>query len=409
MIVPAFCVLISCVLGNVIQIPVDVVDNGPAMDSEEDRLQNLGLFYQRSINNTRFRYLQLYNPTQFLFSYQDTIYTGTVYVGTPPQRFSVVLDTGSSNFWVPDTSCTGDACKKKRRFNSLASSTYQSTNKRWDIKYGTGDANGFGAKETVGFGGNFSVLKADVGLATRISDFFKNKPLDGILGLAFPRLNKHGTPVFLSAYQQKLIDKKIFTVWMHAVSVRSNGRIGGQITYGGIDETNCNDTIRYIPMLDLTYWIFRTTKFFVDNKEISGSWKAISDTGTSLNHFPEKIYNLILSEIGAKYDSDRDMYYVGCHKRFSYGFESNGERFEIDFENTVLRIRSSCYITIAKMNNNIAPGMPDIIFGVPMIRQYCQVYDMEKERLGFAVANHAGGRRVLVGLIMALYVLLKDL
>ncbi len=38
--------------------------------------------------------------------WEDLEYVGNVTTGTPMQTFQVILDTGSANYWVPDTTCT---------------------------------------------------------------------------------------------------------------------------------------------------------------------------------------------------------------------------------------------------------------------------------------------------------------
>ena len=51
-------------------------------------------------------------------------YYGTISVGTPPQSFQVLLDTGSSCFWVSSGKCLPNVCYSHKRYFSNKSSTY---------------------------------------------------------------------------------------------------------------------------------------------------------------------------------------------------------------------------------------------------------------------------------------------
>lgn len=71
----------------------------------------------------------------------DAQYYGPVTIGTPPQNFKFLFDTGSSNLWIPDKAC--EHCSSNsihNSFDTTKSTSFQTNGTDFSIKCGTGTA-----------------------------------------------------------------------------------------------------------------------------------------------------------------------------------------------------------------------------------------------------------------------------
>ncbi|KHN88385.1 Aspartic protease 6 [Toxocara canis] len=241
--------------------------------------------------------------SQGVNGYDDLEYVGNITVGTPAtQHFIVALDTGSANFWIPDSTCTTPSCYYKNVFNANASSTYSVDGRQWQALYGDGsNANGFLGIDAMTFGGvGESQLRVEnqiFGQAIYV-DGFDFDPIDGILGLGFTFLaDSFVVPPVINAIAQNLLDEPIFTVWMKRVGKQQNA-YGGQFTYGGQDPEHCEPIIAYQQLSIAGYWQFRMRAVGVGNYLNRKGWDTVADTGTSFIGGPKYIIDLIATALG---------------------------------------------------------------------------------------------------------------
>ncbi|KAH7723274.1 ASP-1 protein [Aphelenchoides avenae] len=350
---------------------------------------------------TRFqKWQKLKTGSQPFIDYYDEAYQGNITIGTPPQDFTVVLDTGSSNLWVIDVSCTSQRCQgypdsgfKKRHFDKSKSTTYVNNGEYFEIQYGSGSCYGYLGADTTSFGG-LTDLSQTFGIAQDIADVFGYQQMDGILGLGWPAISEDNV---LPPMQQILgqLDAPIFTVWLDRHVKPSAGVTGGLITYGALDTVNCDNSWNYVPLSAENWWTFPIDGFKVGKYKRKGTQQVISDTGTSYLATPDREFQDILKATGAEYDFGSDEYTLDCDKKglpdivltmggIDYPIKSTEYVIDIDLG------KNKCALAVFSAGSGPVndPTNPLWILGDTFIRPFCNVYDIGKKRIGFAKAHH---------------------
>ncbi|KAF3789437.1 Aspartic proteinase A1 [Nymphaea thermarum] len=236
-----------------------------------------------------------------LKNYLDAQYFGEIGVGSPPQKFTVIFDTGSSNLWVPSAKCYFSvACYFHSKYKASLSSTYQKNGKSCDIHYGTGAISGYLSQDHVQVGD--LVIKDQVFIeATREPSItFLVAKFDGILGLGFKEISVGNVvPVWYNMIEQGLIDQPVFSFWFNR---NAEDDEGGEIVFGGVDSSHFKGEHTYVPVTQKGYWQFDMGDVLVGGETTgfcSGGCAAIADSGTSLIAGPTTIIAEINHAIGA--------------------------------------------------------------------------------------------------------------
>lgn len=281
-------------------------------------------------------------------------------IGSPPQTFKVILDTGSSNLWIPSTQCQSIACFLHNKYDSSKSTTYHRNGSDFSIRYGSGSLSGFVSKDTVSIGDLeikdqlFAEATTEPGLAFAFGRF------DGILGLGYDTISVNRiTPPFYTMVNEGLLDEPVFAFYLSGSEDSKS-----EVVFGGTDPAHYTGPITKLPLRRKAYWEvdLESISFGKETAELENTG-AILDTGTSLISLPTDLAELMNSEIGAK-RGFTGQYTIDCSKRDTLpdvSFNLGGYNFSITPYDYILEVQGSCissfmgivcYISSISMNTS---------------------------------------------------------
>ncbi|XP_074833421.1 cathepsin E [Carettochelys insculpta] len=323
-----------------------------------------------------------------LINYLDMEYFGQISIGTPPQNFTVLFDTGSSNLWVPSIYCVSKACAVHSRFHPSDSSTYNEVGTPFSIQYGTGSLSGIIGSDQVTVEGLTVSNQQFAESVSEPGNTFLDAEFDGILGLAYPSLAVDGvTPVFDNMMAQNLVDLPIFSVYMNR---NPDSSAGGEILFGGFDPSHFSGTLNWVPVTKQGYWQIQ-----LDNIQVGGTvafcaegCQAIVDTGTSLITGPSKEIKEMQNYIGAvPMDGEYAVECSNLNMMPDVTFTINGIPYTLSPQAYTLTDNSDgmMFCTSGFQGLNMQPPAgPLWILGDVFIGQFYSVFDRGNNRVGLA-------------------------
>jgi len=331
-------------------------------------------------------------------SAQASEYYGQVSVGTPPQSFLVVFDTGSGNLLLPSKECTSDACTGHKRYDSSLSSTslqvafadHPDTQVAADgtrdivtITFGTGEMSGVYVREHICVGGSGICCQANFVAATEESDEpFSLVPFDGILGLSLPEMAEG--PSF--SLVDRLVAAKVLKKGIFAVFFGNDGE-QSEITFGEFRKEALASEVFWAPVSTPGYWQVEMGDVVLQGKALGLCGKAKKcqvavDTGTSLLAGPSEVVDMLMERLHVAQDCSN------FNSLPDLGFVIEGHVFNLNPEDYVAQNNGIC--SLGLMSLDIPPPRgPLFIFGDPFLRKYYTIYDKDELRVGFGVAKHA--------------------
>ncbi|XP_025264510.1 lysosomal aspartic protease-like [Camponotus floridanus] len=331
-----------------------------------------------------------------LTNIDNVIYYGSISIGTPPQNFKVVFDTSSPYLRIFP--------KMPKNPVALVYPYIVNKNRLLQVRYLDYNVTGFLSNGTVNVA-NLNIerqtfLEVINILDEHILELYSNisdRKFDGLLGLNCFNINVGEIkPVFYNMIRQKLVSSSIFSFYLNR---NASADLGGKLIFGGSDPAYYEGNFTYVPVTRRGYWqikIINIEMNYITSYNFTwceGSCQAIIDTSIWKIIGPEKDVLLINRLIRTNsYGS------VDCNRisqlpviRFNLGgFNWVSKTFVLTGKDYIIRHpddKSTC-VTVFRKHESAYDDYVKWVLGMPFIGRYYTEFDMNRGRVGFALAKN---------------------
>mmetsp|Transcript_66793 Transcript_66793/g.168647 ORF Transcript_66793/g.168647 Transcript_66793/m.168647 type:complete len:401 (+) Transcript_66793:56-1258(+) len=316
---------------------------------------------------------------------QNLAYYAEVQVGTPGQPIMLLLDTGSSNLWVPEKERNLLRQSGQHNFyDPRKSSTHISMDARFDIEYGSGEVSGSFCRDTVALGGlvlpNFTFARVN---DTSGLKSFEATAFDGILGLGFQADSVDNVSTVMEEFVRTgQLDEPVFGFHLREGQP-------GEFVIGGLDPAHFVGNFHFAEVSS-TYpqagmWAVDITSVKVgESLAVMASQHALVDSGTSYVSGPVREVRAVAALLGARtqYYGENEYYVVRCDDEMpSVSFIIAGRDMVLSPRDMIIDQQGD--ICLLGLDQSPLPGW---ILGDVFLRKYFVQFDWGRKRVGFALA-----------------------
>ncbi|ORX38818.1 aspartic peptidase domain-containing protein [Kockovaella imperatae] len=233
----------------------------------------------------------------------DASYSGSISIGTPPQQFEIILDTGSSDLWLASTNCS-IGCNGMSQFDPDNSTTFRNLKSTFDISYGSGQAHGILGQDVVTLGG-YSVAGQTFAACTDLTPGLITSSVSGIMGLSWQALAySKATPWWITLAKSGSWSQPLFAFYLKRfrdVAGASNLETdAGSATFGYLDSSLYTGEVTYANVASgAQYWQVTMDSMTIQgsNVNLGSSNLGAVDTGTTLIGGPAAIIAQLYASI----------------------------------------------------------------------------------------------------------------
>ncbi|KAG8805054.1 hypothetical protein FRC17_005752 [Serendipita sp. 399] len=314
----------------------------------------------------------------------EQLWYGVISVGTPAVNYKVDFDTGSSDLFIPSSSC-GSTCSGHTTYKASSSSTSKSLGKQFSLSYGDGSTvSGSQYQDTVKIAG-LTAKAQTLGAATHYSDGFSsaNFPADGLMGMGFQSISEYNAPpVFQSLVTGKQTSSGVFAFKL--------AESGSELTVGGLNSALYSGKPAYASVTQKGYWQIKFDSLNVGGSSVVKSTPAIVDSGTTLVIGSPAGVKAFYKQIPGAKDASSTVgtgfYTFPCSTTLpAVSFTIGGQQLPMAASSINFGpVSSGSSDCVGSIVADAANGSDFWILGDAFMRNYYTIFDYDNSRVGFA-------------------------